>query len=317
MSNITRRKFLTIAASTAIAAPFVNIRSAKAAEFNFRFGGVVNLDHPLMKGVTKAAERIRTATNGRVDIKIFPNSQLGSEMDMLSQIRSGALEFLTTSGLELASLVSAASIPGVGFAFADYPDVWKAMDGDVGLHVRRNIEKANIVVFERMWDSGFRQIMTGSRQVKTPADVKGFKLRVPASPMWTALYKALDAAPVAMNWGEVYTALQTKIVDGVDASFVAFSTAKLYEVQKVCSVTNHMWDGYWMLANRKAFERLPAELRSIVAKEFNAGALEQREEMRAMIANMREFLTSKGMASTRLTRRSLKRPCAMPATTPT
>lgn len=296
MKRITRRTLLATGSAASVALPFLNLRPAAAAEFTFKYGGIVPTDHPLTQGVTKAADAIREKSGGRLEIKIFPNSQLGSEMDMLSQLRSGALEFLTTSGLELASLVPGASISGVGFAFNDFAEVWQALDGKLGAHMREQIGKANLVVFDRIWNSGFRQIMTTSKPINTPAELKGFKLRVPSSPMWISLYRALEAAPVSINWGDTYTALQTRIVDGVDASLVSFNTAKLYEVQKTCSLTNHMWDGYWMLANRRVFERLPADLRELVATEFNAAALWQRAEIERQTANMQARLTSLGMS---------------------
>jgi len=295
MPKLNRRQVIFGLVKAGIAAPFLNIGGAGAAEFSFKYGGILSTEHPLTKGVTKAADQIRSATNGRVDIQVFPNSQLGSEMDMLSQVRSGALEFMTNSGLLLSSLVPAASIPGVAYAFGDYADVWKAMDGELGAYVRRNIEKANLVVFDRIWNSGFFNLMSSSKAIQTPGDVQGVKLRVPQAPMWISMYKALNAAPAAISWGEVYTALQTKVVDGVDASLTAFNDAKLYEVQKNLTLTNHIWDGFWMLGNRRAFERLPADLRDVVAKAFNAAALVQRAEVEKTASDVVEQFTKRGI----------------------
>lgn len=273
---LNRRKFAASAGLGLLASPMLMARHAKAAEFNFKYGGTVSAEHPLMKNVASAAERIRVATEGRVDVQVFPSGQLGSEADMLAQVRSGALEFMTNSGLLLSSLVPSASLPGVAYTFEDYPAVWRALDGDLGAFVRRNIERTNLVVFERIFDAGFFNVLTGNREIAGPSDLEGLKLRVPPSPMWITLYKALKAAPAAIGWGEVYTALQTKVVDGVDASLGGFSDAKLYEVQKHLILTNHIWDGWWMLGNKRAFERLPPDLREIVRAEFNRAADNQR-----------------------------------------
>ena len=216
------------------------------------------------------AAAIKTETNGRFDLQIFPNNQLGADTDVLSQLRSGGVEFFTMSGLILATLVPAASINGMGFAFPDYPTVWKAMDGDLGAFVRREVAKANIVAFEKIWDNGFRQTTSSTRPINGPGDYKGFKIRVPVSPLWTSMFKAFDAAPASINFNEVYSALQTKIVEGQENPLALISTAKLYEVQKYCSLTNHMWDGYWFLANRRALEALPADVRTVVEKNVNA-----------------------------------------------
>ena len=200
------------------------------------------------------AAAIKAETNGRFDLQIFPNNQLGSDTDMLSQIRSGGVEFFTLSGLILATLVPAASINGIGFAFPDYDTVWKAMDGDLGAHVRGEINKAGLEVMDKIWDNGFRQTTSSSKPINGPDDFKGFKIRVPVSPLWTSMFKAFDASPASINFSEVYSALQTKIVEGQENPLAIISTAKLYEVQKYCSLTNHMWDGFWFLANRRAWE---------------------------------------------------------------
>ena len=110
---------------------------------------------------------------------------------------------------------------------------------------------------EKIWDNGFRQTTTSTKPIVTPGRLRGMKLRVPPSPLWTSMFKAFDAAPASINFNEVYSALQTKIVDGQENPLAIISTAKLYEVQKYCSLTNHMWDGFWFLANQRAWEALP------------------------------------------------------------
>src|SRR5206468_9256977 len=123
----------------------------------------------------------------------------------------------------------------------------------------------------------------------------GFKIRVPVSPLWTSMFKAFDAAPASINFSEVYSALQTKIVEGQENPLAIISTAKLNEVQKFCSLTNHMWDGFWFLANRRAWERLPAPIREIAAKHLNAAAVAQRADMAALNVSLQHEITAKGM----------------------
>ena len=109
------------------------------------------------------AAAIKRDTNGSFDLQIFPSSQLGSDTDTLSQIRSGGVEFFTLSGLILATLVPAASINGMGFAFPNYDIVWKAMDGDLGAYIRGQIAKTNLLAMEKIWDNGFRQTTTSTQ----------------------------------------------------------------------------------------------------------------------------------------------------------
>ena len=169
------------------------------------------------------------------------------------------------------------------------------LDGDLGAHVRKEISKANLVAMDNIWDNGFRQITSSTKPIQTADDLKGFKIRVPVSPMWTSMFKAFDSAPASINFAEVYSALQTKVVDGQENPLAIIDTAKLNEVQKYCSVTNHMWDGFWFLANRRAWDRLPADLRTIVAKHINAAGLKQRADVAAMNATLQKSLTEKGM----------------------
>ncbi len=123
--------------------------------------------------LTEAAARIKAATGGALDISLFPNSQLGTDTDMLSQVRSGAIEFFTLSGLILSTLVPLAAINGVGFAFKDTAQALGAMDGELGALVRAEIAKRGLMAFDHIFDSGFRQITTAARPIRTPADLPG------------------------------------------------------------------------------------------------------------------------------------------------
>ena len=269
---------------------------ARAAEFSYKYASNLPATHPLNIHATAAAERIKAASGGRLEIAVFPNNQLGSDTDALSQLRSGALEFFTLSGPILATLVPAASLNGIGFAFKNYDEVWAAMDGPVGAYIRGEIEKRGLHVYEKIWDNGYRQITSASRPIQTPADLHGFKIRVPVSPLWTSLFRAFGAAPASINFSEVYSALQTHIVDGQENPLAIIETAKLYEVQKNLCFTNHMWDGYWMLANPDALARLPPDLQDLVAHEFNQGAMAERADVAKMNAELGATLHGQGMA---------------------
>lgn len=189
----------------------------------------------------------------------------------------------------------AASINGIGFAFKDYGQVWAAMDGKLGEYVRGEIGKRGLMAMDRIWDNGFRQTTTSTKPIATPADLRGMKLRVPVSPLWTSMFTALGAAPASINFSEVYSALQTKIVDGQENPLAIIDTAKLFEVQKFCSLTNHMWDGFWFLANRRAFERLPRDAQEIVSREINRAALEERSDVAKLNAELQGKLAGAGL----------------------
>ncbi len=297
MTKISRRTFLGSAAvATAGAAALTVLKHpAEAAEFTYKYANNVPLTHPMNIRAQEAVAKIKEETGGRLEIQIFPNNQLGGDTDMLSQVRSGAIEFFTLSGLILATLVPVASINGIGFAFKDYSQVWPAMDGALGAHVRAAIAKANLYSFEKMWDNGYREMTSSTHPINTPEDLKGFKIRVPPSPLWTSMFKAFGAAPASINFSEVYSALQTKVVEGQENPLSIISVAKLYEVQKYCAITNHMWDGFWFLANGQAWQRLPKDVQEIVERNFNAAALKDREDVRHLNDTLQGDLAGKGM----------------------
>jgi tripartite ATP-independent transporter DctP family solute receptor len=299
--RISRRQLLTAAstafAGSAIATPF--IARAQQAEFFYKYANNLPETHPMNIRAREMAAVTKAETNGRVEIQVFPSSQLGSDTDTLSQVRSGAVEFFTLSGLILSTLVPVASINGLGFAFPDYTTVWKAMDGELGAFVRGQIAKAGLVAMDNIWDNGFRQTTSSTKPINTPDDLRGFKIRVPVSPLWTSMYKAFEASPASINFNEVYSALQTKLVEGQENPLAIISTAKLYEVQRYCSLTNHMWDGFWFLANRRAWERLPENLRTIVAKNINLAGKNERDDVAKLNANLQGELAGKGLVFNR------------------
>jgi tripartite ATP-independent transporter DctP family solute receptor len=298
MRTINRRKFLhaSTAAAGGIAALGILTRRGDAAEFTWRYANNNVVQHPMNVRVREAVERIREQSGGRVDIQVFPNSQLGGDTDMLSQLRTGAIQLFNLSGLILSTFVPLASINGIGFAFKDYDQVWGAMDGALGAVIRAAIGKSGLYAFGSMWDNGYRQVTSSTHAINTPDDLKGFKIRVPVSPLWTSMFKAFGAAPASININEAYSAMQTKIVEGQENPLALIDLYKFYEVQKFVSVTNHMWDGFWTLANGRVWASLPKELADIVERNLNAAAKLERADVAALNASLQGALSQKGMA---------------------
>ena len=291
-----RRRLGLMGATAAGLTAGLPLRHAGAAEFTFKVGTNVPASHPLNTHLLVAAQRVREATDGRLELQLFPNNQLGGDTDMFSQLRSGALECFLNSGVNtLSTLIPAASISGVGFAFKDYTTVWNALDGRLGAHLRAQIERGGLVVLDRIWDNGFRLMTNSARPINHPDDLRGLKMRVPVSQMWLSLFRALGAAPTGLNFSEVYSALQTRVVDGQENPPAIIAAAKLFEVQRFASVTNHMWDGWWFLANRRAWSRLPTATQEIMARVVNATCLEQREDVARQNLALRSELTGAGM----------------------
>jgi tripartite ATP-independent transporter DctP family solute receptor len=294
--QINRRTILAGASASALTLSAGQVFAQKAAEFTFKYGNNLPVSHPMNTRAAEMAAAINAESKGRIDFQVYPNNQLGNDTDMLSQVRSGALDFFTLSPLILGTLVPAAQVSGVGFAFKDYGQVWSAMDGDLGAHVRRQIAASStLFAFEKIWDNGYRQITTSTVPITKPEDLKGLKIRIPPSPFWVSMFKAFESSPQTINFAEVYSALQTKVADAQENPLAIIATAKLNEVQKYCSITNHMWDGFWFLGNKKSFDRLPQDLKDIVTRNINAAGLKERDDVKKLTDGLLADLKAKGM----------------------
>ena len=292
--TLNRRQLFQVSAAAGTALAFPALVWGQP-QFKLKFANIMPVDHPLNLRMEEASAQIKQLTDGQVDIQVFPASQLGTDADMLAQLRSGGIDLFASSGLILATLVPVAAINGIGFAFSDYPTVWRTMDGALGKRVIDAFGKANLVAFDRMWDNGFRQTLSVAKPIRTPEDFGGFKIRVPPSPLWTAMFKSIGAAPVSIPWGETYSALQTKVADGLENPLAGIYFAKMHEIGKFLSNTNHMWDGFWLLANRRSFEAMPASTRDIVTKVVNEAALKQRADVEKLNTELKAQLVAKGI----------------------
>jgi TRAP-type transport system periplasmic protein len=297
MLEVSRRSLLKSAAGLVAAGSLLKSPAvlAQAAPLKLKFGNDLPATHSVNVRLKEAIEAITAETKGAIEINLFPNNQLGSDTDMMTQLRSGALELATMPGTVMSTLVPTASLTGVGFAFTSYDKVWAAMDGEVGQFIRGNMEKVGLVPFDAVWDNGFRQITTSTRAINTPDDLKNFKIRVPVVPLWVSMFAAFGAAPVSIPLNEAYSALQTKIADGQENPLALIESAKFYEVQKYCSLTNHAWDGFWLLSSARIWKTVPKELQEVLQKHFNAAAKKQRDDIVKANADYRKNLESKGL----------------------
>ena len=295
MKKMTRRALLGTA--SAVCAAAILTQQAKAgAEFEFKLGVNTPDTHPLTIRLAEAAREAGERSAGRLAVSVFANSQLGGDPEMLSQLRAGGIELLAAPSMTLSTLVPLSGLPSIGFAFQSYDQVWAAMDGAVVDLVREAIGKAGVVPLKKMWDNGFRQITSSSsRQLNGVDDLKGFKIRVPVTALLTSLFSGLGALPSSISYSELYSALQTHIVEGQENPLAQVATGKLYEVQKYCALTNHCWSGYWVIANRRALADLPADLAAILNDSFDAAAMKERADLFAMDRSLQGELTAKGM----------------------
>ena len=305
---LNRRDLGRLAASAGLAGVAgVGAARADTAPVKMSMGSPMPQTHPITTALVAALDDIRKETAGRLDIEFFPNSQLGSELSMQSQLRSGALDFTATSVSSLQVLLPLAGIPGVAFAFNGYDALWTSLDdGEVGVEVRAALGKLGLKAF-RVLDNGFRHVITGAKPVTTAADLKGMKIRVPPSPLLTSLFERLGASPTTVNLAETYAALQTKVADGMENSLPNIEATKVYEVQKFIALTGHSWDGLWILANQAAWNGLAPDLQAVCGRHFDAAVERQRKDFLQMEATSQGRLRTAGIEFTSPDRGQLRR----------
>lgn len=283
----------------AVAAPLVLVGGksfSNAPEFRWKWANSQPTNHPDNVRAREAIQRIREQSGGRLQIDLYPDGQLGSDSDMNAQVRSGAIDMYATSGGLLGAMVPVAGIVNMPFAFTDYSEVWKAMDGELGAHVNNAVQKrTGLHLQSSYFDLGFRVVTSNTRPIGKASDFHGFKIRVPNSRIAFSLFKSLGAAPVSMNVAEVYTALQTGVVDGQENPLLMIDTHKFNEVQKYCSITHHSWEAFIIVTNGRRWAQLPADLQEIVSRNLRQSALDQRKDSEEANKRLRASLEKRGL----------------------
>jgi TRAP-type transport system periplasmic protein len=301
----TRKRFIHTAATFASIA--VVRAPARAAQFEWKYGNDLDGSHPLTVRAVEAFRRIEAETKGGLSIKPFPNSVLGGDPAMITQLRSGALEMAGMPGALMDTIVPVAAIESTAYAFKDKPTVFAAFDGDLGTIVRDEIaSKTGIVTLERVWDGGFRDFTTSTKPIRRAEDLAGLKVRSASGKLRLDSLRSMGASPTVLATPEVYTALQTHIVDGLEAPLVTIQSQRWFEVQKYASLTHHMWNGYWIVIGGDKWKSLPAAYQASMRKNLNAAALLQRRDVDVLTGSVQDKLARQGLAFNACDRGSIK-----------
>jgi tripartite ATP-independent transporter DctP family solute receptor len=202
-------------------------------------------------------------TSGRLRIQIFHSRQLGDEKDTLEQTRFGVIDMTRVNTAPLNNLVPETLVAGLPFLFRDTAHMQKVMDGPIGADIGRATEPHGLVTL-CYYDSGARSFYTRAKMARTPDDLKGQKIRVQQSDMWVALMRAFGANATPLPYGEVYSALQTGVVDGAENNFPSYLTSRHFEVAKHLSLTEHSLTPEILAMSKRSFDRLAAADKELV-----------------------------------------------------
>jgi tripartite ATP-independent transporter DctP family solute receptor len=294
-SPVTRRRFLgaTLATGGALA---TGIRPTHAQTKAWRLGHQFPLDHPMNIGFQKVADVLKEKSNGRLRIDIFPTSQLGTGREMDQQVSDGTLEFTSDGPGILSAWVKTLSIFEAPFISRDWNHLVLMMNSDWGKAQFAELAKSkDMLLIGNPWYYGTRQTTTKERAVKTVADMKGLKIRVPEVPLFLDMIRAEGATPTPMALAEVYLSLQTGVVDGQENPLSTIFAQKFFEVQKYLNLTAHIITPQIPLVNAKFFRALPDADRAILMAAFAEGARVNDEAARKAETTLRDELAKRGM----------------------
>lgn len=290
----SRARFL--AGSGAALAQFGILRSpAKAAAFQYKLGHTLSDRHPTNIRLGQMADAVRKETNGRFELRIYPNNQLGGDTSLLSQVRAGAIQFFVGT-VALSTLIPATEIDAVPFAFTSNEQAFAASDGALGQYIRKEIEAKGLASFPIRWAMGFRQITTSTKSIVKPDDLAGLRLRTPASKIYLDLFSALGASPTPINLSELYTSLQTHVVDGEENPVDVIETTRLFEVQKYLSLSNHIWSANWLTGNADAWKALPPDIQDTFLRNGRKYSLLARQDSITLETSILGDLRRRGLA---------------------
>ena len=233
---------------------------ALAEPISIKFSHVVAVDTPKGLAADFFKKRAEELTQGKVKVEVYPNSQLYKDKEEMEALQLGAVQMLAPSLAKFGPLgVKEFELFDLPFIFTDYAALHTVTTGAVGQELFKKLEPKGIKGLA-YWDNGFKSF-SANTPIKTPADLKGKKLRIQSSKVLEAQMKALLAIPQTMAFSEVYQALQTGVVDGTENPISNFYTQKMHEVQKYLTVTDHGYLGYAVIVNKKFWDELPADIR--------------------------------------------------------
>ena len=255
LSKITQSLAVLAAASVFLAG------TALAEPISIKFSHVVAQDTPKGLAADFFKKRAEELTQGKVKVEVYPNSQLYKDKEEMEALQLGAVQMLAPSLAKFGPLgVKEFEVFDLPFIFNDYDDLHKVTKGPAGKALLDKLAPKGILGLA-YWDNGFKSFSANS-PIKTPADLKGKKLRIQNSKVLEEQMRTIKAIPQMLAFSEVYQALQTGVVDGTENPISNFYTQKMHEVQKYMTITDHGYLGYAVIVNKKFWDGLPADIRT-------------------------------------------------------
>lgn len=278
---------------------------AQVGEHTFRISIAGAAGHPSVMGAEKWAELVKQKSGGKMQVKVFPNGVLGGDVQALSAVQGGTIDFTAMNSGILQTQVKEFAIFDFPFMFESGKEADVILDGAFGKKLADLLPAKNLVNLA-YWELGFRELTNSKRSINKMEDIAGLKIRVIQSPIYIETFNALGANSVPMPFTEVYTALEQKIIDGQENPFSVIETSKLNEVQKYLTVTNHIYNPQSVLASKKKWDALTKDEKDILTSTMAEATKWQRENSRKLadesVTNLKKTMTVNVLSSEELTK---------------
>jgi tripartite ATP-independent transporter DctP family solute receptor len=273
---------------------------AQFTERTIKLTNGVNEDHPVGAGVKKMQEVLNAKTGGKIKINAFWGGAAGGDLPATQALRAGTQEMVCTSSSPLVGIIKELGVFDLPFLFANEKEADAVLDGPAGQYFNKKLEAAGLVNLA-YWENGFRNLTNSKRPVAKVEDFDGVKVRVMQNNIFLDTFKTLGTNAVPMAFGEVFTALETKTIDGQENPFVTIDTSKFYEVQKYLSVTRHAYTPFLILYSKKLWDQLNPQEQAVLREAAIEGQKVQRATIRAQSDKALAGLKAKGMQVNEIT----------------
>lgn len=271
----------------------------KAAQktYEFKLGHTGAPNHHYQYMLSKFAEDVKAKSGGQLVITVFPSDQLGNQMESTEGTMLGTQDMVLNSDMVLSNWVKEMGILNLPFLFKDNAHLRKVLDGEIGNKLADLVTPTGAICLA-FWDNGFRHITNSKRPINSPKDVAGLKIRVPEGEVYLDTFSALGAIPTVISFGELYSALQLKTVDGQENPPAHIITQKFYEVQKYVARTGHIHSCSPLLINKAKFDSLPADLQKILRDSAREYAIKHTAYVEELEAQQWKDVAANGMKIT-------------------
>ena len=267
------------------------------ADFVLKFSHVVSENTPKGKAAKFFETRLEELSKGRIDVQVYPSSQLYKDSAVLKAIKLNSVQMACPSFSKFGKIVPQLALFDLPFLFRDMDHLHKVQDSEVGAKLKQMVEKKGFIALD-FWDNHFKQLSSSKKALILPIDAKGQKFRIMSSKVLEAQFKAVGANPQMMPFSEVYSALQQGVIDGQENTNSNIYTKKFHEVQKHLSITNHGYLGYLVVMNKEFYESLPADLQKNLKQAMKEATEKERvfaEELNTKQLNLiKEYAKKSG-----------------------